>query len=197
MANNAPIDRNALMVDRAIAEMQEGLAEQFEWLDAVFGRAQRITRVINGKRVIVPACFCGGWRGHGENDYIEVSPDSEIGNFIFFEVDDPETIDGGVWGRTITAPFALIFWGNMDKLNEAPAFRNGYLAKAYLLKFLEGRYGWHLSSGSVTVARMFERAENIYKGYSLDEVDTQYLMQPYYGVRIEGTLKVNEVCLTD
>lgn len=195
MANNAPIDSNALMVDKAIAEMQEGLADTFEWLDAVFGRAQRITRVINGKRVVVPACYCGGWNGHGENDYIEVGPDSKIGNFVFFEVDDPETIDAGAWGRTITAPFSLIFWGNMDILNAEKGLRNGYFVKAYFLKFLEGRYGWHLSRGSIETTRMWERAENIYKGYTLDEVDAQYLMQPYYGVRIDGILKVDEVCL--
>lgn len=195
MPLNAPIDNNAIMVDKAIAEIQEGLADTFDWLDAVFGRAQRITRVINGKRVIVPACYCGGWNGHGENDYIEVGPDSKIGNFVFFEVDDPETIDAGAWGRTITAPFSLIFWGNMDILNGEKGLRNGYFAKAYFLKFLEGRYGWHLSHGSIVTTRMWEKAENIYKGYTLDEVDAQYLMQPYYGVRIDGILKVDEVCL--
>lgn len=194
MSVNAPIDPDAIMVDRVIAEMQEGLADQFDWLDAVFGRAQRITRVINGRRVIVPACYCGGWNGHGENDYIEVSPDSKIGNFVFFEVDDPETIEAGVWGRRITAPFSLIFWGNLDVLNKEKGIRNGYLAKDYFLKFLAGRYGWHLSSGNILVSRMYERAENIYRGYSLDEVDAQYLMQPYYGVRIEGELTFNEYC---
>ncbi|MBO7509593.1 MAG: hypothetical protein J6T35_00265 [Bacteroidales bacterium] len=195
MPLNAPIDNYAIMVDKAIAEIQTGLADTFDWLDAVFGRAQRITRVINGKRVVVPACYCGGWNGHGENDYIEVGPDSKIGNFVFFEVDDPETIDAGAWGRTITAPFSLIFWGNMDVLNNEKGLRNGYFAKAYFLKFLEGRYGWHLEHGSIVTTRMWEKAENIYKGYTLDEVDAQYLMQPYYGVRIDGILKVDEVCL--
>lgn len=195
MPLNAPIDEYAIMVDKAIAEIQEGLADNFDWLDAVFGRAQRITRVINGKRVVVPACYCGGWNGHGENDYIEVGPDSKIGNFVFFEVDDPETIDAGAWGRTITAPFSLIFWGNMDVLNGEKGLRNGYYVKAYFLKFLEGRYGWHLSHGSIVTTRMWEKAENIYKGYTLDEVDAQYLMQPYYGVRIDGILKVDEVCM--
>lgn len=194
MATNAPIDPNAILVDRVIAEMQVGLADTYEWLDAVFGRSQRITRMINGKRVIVPACYCGGWRGHGENDYIEVSPDSKIGNFVFFEVDDPETIDAGVWGRTFTTPFSLIFWGNMDILNAEKGVRNGYYAKDYFLKFLAGRTGWHLTNGQVTTSRIYERAENIYRGYSLDEIDAQYLMQPYYGCRIEGTLKYDEFC---
>ena len=197
MYDNAPVDENAIMVDKVIAEMQVGLVNTFDWLDAAFGRAQRITRIINGKRIVVPACYCGGWNGHGENDYIEVGPDSKIGNFVFFEVDDPETIDTGVWGRTITSPFSLIFWGNMDVLNGEKGIRNGYWAKDYFLKFLAGRYGWHLSNGSILVSRMYERAENIYRGYSLDEVDAQYLMQPYYGVRIEGVLKYDEFCRTE
>lgn len=183
------------MLDRVIGELQQGLVNAFPWLDAAFGRAQRITRIINGKRVIAPACYCGGWRNHGENDYIEVGPDSKIGNFVYFEVDDPETIDAGIWGRTITSPFALVFWGDMRILSGELTARNIEMLKADFLYFLAGRMGWHLKQGRITTGRVYEQAQNIYKGYSLDEVDAQYLMHPYCGFRIEGTLTFDEICM--
>ena len=191
---NAPVIIGAIGIDKVIAEIQQGLVNEFTYLDAAFGRAQRITRVINGKRVVTPAVYCGGWRNHGENDYIEVGPDKKIGNFVYFEVDDPETIDAGVWGREITVPYALIFWGDFRELRYSYVERNAEVFKAEFLKFLSGRMGWHLTNGRITTARIYERAENIYKGYTLDEVDAQYLMHPYFGFRIEGVIQVEEFC---
>lgn len=91
---NAPIYPNPILADEMIAELQQVLVANFGWLDAAFGRCQKITRkAASGHTIIVPNVYCGGWNGHGENDYIEVSPDSKIGNFCFFEVADPEKID--------------------------------------------------------------------------------------------------------
>ena len=97
--NNAPRVKNPVMLDRVIGEIQIGLVENLPWLDVAFGRSQRLTKMMNGKRIITPDVYCGGWHGHGENDYIEVSPDSKIGNFAFFEIEDPQSIDAGPWAR--------------------------------------------------------------------------------------------------
>ena len=104
MSINAPIIQNPVMLDRVIGEIQKGLVENISWLDVAFGRSQRLTKMINGKRIVTPNVYCGGWNGHGENDYIEVSPDSKIGNFSFFEIEDPQTIDTGPWARSIRTP---------------------------------------------------------------------------------------------
>lgn len=47
----------------------------------------------------------------------------------------------------------------------------------------------------IELAKIYEQAENIFKGYSLREIDTQYLMQPYGGIRIDGFLMYREECL--
>lgn len=197
MATNAPILQTAILVDAVIAEIQQELAANFDWLDAVFGRSQRVTRIINGKRVIVPACYCGGWNGHGENDYIEVSPDSKIGNFAYFEVDDPETID---WNfaqlMDITTPFSLIVWLDTRKVFGSNDVRDLSHLKNDLLNFLNGRTGWTLESGErISFSRIYERAENIYRGYSLDEIDNQFLLHPYAGFRFEGQIRVIQPCI--
>lgn len=193
--NNAPIIQNPVMLDRVIGEIQNGLVSNLSWLDVAFGRAQRLTKMMNGKRIITPNVYCGGWNGHGENDYIETSPDSKIGNFSFFEIEDPQTIDAGPWARRINAPFGLIVWFDLTRVYDVPDNRNTEYIKAQILRVLNGRGGWHLTGGRIVLNRIYERAENIYRGYSLSEIDNQFLMHPFAGFRFDGVLEFDELCL--
>jgi hypothetical protein len=180
------------MLDKIIGEIQTGLAENLDWLDAAFGRCQRITKMVQGKRIVVPSVYTG--RRFGPNDYLEVSPDAKIGNFSFFEIDDPQTIDAGPWDRNITAPFALIFWFDLTRVYDEASNRNTEYLKAQILRVLAGRTGWHLSHGRILLNRIYERAENIYRGYTLSEIDNQFLMHPFAGFRFEGLLEFEELC---
>lgn len=194
--SKAPIIPDAVMLDRVIGEIQEGL-ETLSWLDVAFGRAQRLTKSINGKKIVYPSVYCGGWNGHGDNDYVEVSPDSMIGNFAFFEVEDPQTVDAVTWARQIRAPFSIIIWLDLTRVYGTATNRNTEYLKAQVLRLLGGRNGWHLTDGRVVINRIYERAENIYRGYTLSEIDNQYLMHPYCGMRFEGLLIYDELCLAE
>lgn len=195
--NNAPQIDNPVMLDRVLGEIQTGLVQEIHWLDVAFGRSQRLTKKIAGRTIVTPNVYCGGWNGHGVNDYIEVSPDSKIGNFSFFEIEDPHVIDAGVWAREIQSPFSLIVWFDLTRVYEEPNNRNTEYLKAQILRVLSGRTGWHLTQGNIAVERIYERAENIYRGYTLSEIDNQYLMHPFGGFRFEGTLMYNELCFED
>ena len=193
--NNAPIIEFPVMLDRIIGEIQTGLVNNIPWLDVAFGRAQRLSKMMEGKRIVTPNVFCGGWKGHGENDYIEVSPDSKIGNFSFFEIDDPQTIDAGPWAREIKAPFGLIVWFDLTRVYGVASNRDTERLKAQILHVLNGRDGWHLTDGRITINRIYERAENIYRGYTLSEIDNQFLMHPFAGFRFDGILEFSELCV--
>lgn len=194
---NAPVIANAVMLDRVIGEIQQGLVDNLTWLDAAFGRSQRLVKMMNGKRITTPNVFCGGWNGHGEFDYIEVSPDSKIGNFAFFDVEDPQTINAGPWAREISAPFGLVVWFDLTRVYNTLSNRNTEYLKAQILRVLNGRTGWHLGEGRITINRIYERAENIYRGYTLSEIDNQFLMHPFGGFRFEGTLEFEELCFAE
>ncbi len=194
MSTNAPIIPNPVMLDAVIGEIQQGLTDNISWLDAAFGRAQRLTKMVNGKRIVTPNVYCGGWNGHGPNDYIEVSPDSKIGNFSFFEIEDPQTIVGGPWAREIKTPFGLIVWVDLTRIYNTDVNRNTERLKAEILRVLNGRANWHLTDGRIVVNRIWERVENIYKGYTLSEIDNQFLMHPFWGIKIDGLLEYNELC---
>lgn len=199
---NAPVIKNPVMLDRVIGEIQNGLIANLPWLDVAFGRSQRLTKNMGGVKIITPNVYCGGWNGHGENDYIEVSPDAKIGNFSFFEIDDPHTITAGPWAREIKSPFSLIVWFDLRTIypNDITN-RNTEYVKAQILKVLQGRAffqgypGWHLTNGRIVLNRIYERAENIYRGYTLTEIDNQYLMHPFAGFRFDGLLEYDELCL--
>ena len=191
----APVIDNPVMLDEIISEIQNGLVTNVSWLDVAFGRAQRLSKNIHGKRVITPNVYCGGWNGHGPNDYIEVSPDSKIGNFSFFEIDDPQTIDAGPWAREIKAPFGLVVWFDLTRVYNAADNRNTEKLKAEILRVLNGRAGWHLSNGRIAINKIYERAENIYRGYTLSEIDNQFLMHPFAGFRFDGLLEFAELCV--
>lgn len=194
---NAPVIANAVMLDRVIGEIQQGLVNNLTWLDAAFGRSQRLVKMMNGKRISTPNVFCGGWNGHGEFDYIEVSPDSKIGNFAFFDVEDPETINAGPWAREISVPFGLVVWFDLTRVYNTLSNRNTEYLKAQILRVLNGRTGWHLGEGRITINRIYERAENIYRGYTLSEIDNQFLMHPFGGFRFEGTIEFEELCFAE
>lgn len=194
-AINAPIIPDPVMLDAVIGHIQQGLVENISWLDAAFGRAQRLVKMQGGKRIVTPNVYCGGWNGHGPNDYIEVSPDSKIGNFAFFEIDDPQTIDAGPWAREVKASFGLIVWFDLTRVYDTDLNRNTEKLKAEILHVLNGRTGWHLPSGRITINRIYERAENIYRGYTLSEIDNQFLMHPFAGFRFDGVLMYDELCI--
>ena len=64
------------------------------------------------------------------------------------------------------------------------------------------------TTGKLVINDIYERFENIYKGYSIEkiynnydykgegiqDIDKQFFMYPYAGIRIEFTLTTRELC---
>lgn len=194
--NKAPIMDNAIMIDKVFGNIQTALVENLKWLDVAFGRAQKITKMTAaGKRIVTPNVYCGNFL-RDTNDYIEVSPDSHIGNFSFFLVEDPQTIAWSVAQQVKQkVPFSLIFWFDLRKVFHKYAYRNTEYLKAEILELLNGRTGWLLRNGSIEINKCYEQAQNIYRGFTLDEIDNQFLMHPFAGFRFDGVLSVKTPCI--
>lgn len=189
MESNAPKIDNPKLIDRTIGDIQDGLIANLPWLNKAFGRAQRLVKTINGKKHYTPNVYLKG------NNYLPVSPDSKIGNFSFFFIEDPQVLERdiipGTTGNVYT-DFSLIFWFDLRTIFNDPDNRNTEQIKMDILKVLNG--GFHLRFGSLKINRIYELAENIYKGFSLDEVDNQFLMHPFAGFRFTGEMTVIEDC---
>lgn len=175
------------LFDIIIGEIQDGLAENVGWLDHIFGKAERLVKMVNGKRFYSPNIYIGN------NDYMEISPDSNIGNYCFFTLDDPQKV---IYQRgdknELKTSFSLIVWVDMRKIPDADE-RNTESVKRQILRALNGDI--ILREGKMTIETIYEKAENVFSGFTLDEVDNQFLMQPYCGWRFKGELLIIDTCL--
>jgi hypothetical protein len=92
----------------------------------------------------------------------------------------------------INTPFSIIFWLDYRRIFNSADIRNKEEVKRQILDTLNGAFV--LKEGTFKINKIYELAENIYRGFSLDEIDNQFLMHPYGGFRFEGELKVQETC---
>lgn len=116
-----------------------------------------------------------------------------FGNFSFFWIDDPQDVswESGV-SIGLKTSFSLIFWFDFRKIFNDASDRNKEAVKRQILDVLNG--GFWLKHGRLKITKVYELAENIYRGFSLDEIDNQFLMHPYGGFRFYGELSIGESC---
>ena len=161
-----------------------------------WGRAFKIIRRIDGQDYEVPACFTGS--SNGRNEYREMLPDKQLGNFSFFWLMDPQRYSAEQMhakGR-YTCPLAIIMWFDLRTVL-VPTTDGVYPRdnvedlKESLIGILNGVT---LPSGRLTINKIYEQAENIYREFTIDEVDNQFLMHPYAGFRFECELIFDEPC---
>ena len=181
---------NPELIDKVMSEIQINLVCKLKWLDNAFGKAQRIVENKGGKNYYTPNVYAGTLSE--TNEYRRVAPDDGLGNFSFFKIDDPQEYD---WEAgqlsTLSVKFSLIFWFDFRKIFGRPDVRDIERIKSEILEILRTMF---LQTGSITVDTIYEQAENIYKGYNLDETENQFMMHPYGALRFEGRLTVNESC---
>lgn len=186
MIERVPMRRNPQLLDRVITALQWEIADKIGWLEHVFGRAERLIKIINGKRYYTPNVYTGG------NDYELIAPDSGFGNYCFFVVDEPQEIDYNLGNpNIIESPFSIIFWVDMRTLEDVDE-RDTEAVKQSILRVLNGQI--FLRYGTFTINRVYERAENVFSGFTLDEVDNQYLMHPFAGWRFSGKIRIKDTC---
>lgn len=183
-----PKPENPVMIDRALAYIQDELIKKIGWLDYAFGRAQRLVTQREHKNYYYPGVYIG------KNEYLNVLPGQGLGNRTFFIVDDPHTIEFNPRRyNVIKSPVSLICWYDLSDIYPDSKERNTEDVKRQILRVLT-----NLTMPDATrleLVKIYEQAENIFRGYSLREIDTQYLMQPYAGLRIDGNLIYREECI--
>ena len=176
---------NPHLFDVAIDEIQTALDNECSWLNTIFGRCERLVKEINGNKY-----YTANWHKAG-NDYIWIAPDEGLGNFCFFVLDEPTDLENYFAGDVTrsTIGFSLIVWCDLRTIGEG---RDTEAVKEELLQILNGRT--HLRSGRMTIDKVYERAENVFREFDYDEIDNQFMMHPFAGFRIEGELIVDTLC---
>lgn len=172
------------MFDKAVADIQNELAGKLSWLDHVFGICEKNTRMIDGKKFNIATVFTGN------EQYSQIEPCAELGNFCFFVLKDPQELGANDKYR-IHCPISCIFWYDMRQISNSISDRNREAVKAEILNVMNKL---HLSNGVFIFNKVYEDPKNVFSEFSYDYVDNQFLMSPYAGVRIEGTLYTDVPC---
>lgn len=176
------------LFDKVIGDMQQGIADNVTWIDHIFGRAERLLKVIAGRRYYTPNWY------RGDDEYILLAPDQGLGCYGFFVLDEPQDVSwsAGLNSR-LEAPFSLIVWADMREVDTQTDTRDTEKGKQDILKALNG--GTWVHDGGFVINRIYERAENVFRGFTLDEVDNQFLMSPFAGWRFDGVMTIKNDCI--
>lgn len=184
---SVPKPETPAFIDKVVVQIQDTLKSKLSWLNYSFGQSQRLVEMRDKREYFYPGIHLGAGK------YLNVLPDQDLGNYSFVITEDPQNVDFRPHNaNNVKLKYSIIFWLNLDKIYADEEDRNTEALKAQILKVLTREM--FLTYGRIDVRQIYERAENIYKGYSLKEVNSQFLMQPYAGFRFEGEMVLREDC---
>lgn len=182
-----PKKETPYLFDTLIEQIQDHIGNEIPWLDHIFGKAERLVKEINGRAYRLPYVHVGN------GEYIGVAPDSHLGNFVFFEIDDPQEVEYNVkYINTVKADVSLILWCDLRTITITKD-RNTEGVKNDILTVANG--GFYNAYGRVQFTSIYEEKDNVFRRYDLDELDNQFMMYPYYALRLKGRMFVNQDCV--
>lgn len=192
-----------VLLDKVLQDMQQALMDNLTWLDYAFGRAYKLVEHrLDGNKFVYPAIY------NGNGEYTSVLPNDRFGNFSWFDIYDPQKITQVVQSLPqYTFKGALVFWYNLERIYPDKLFIYTEEVKDEIIRLLTTP-GFIKTTGKLTIDEISERFEHIYEGYSIEKVynehaykgegiqdlDKQFFMYPYAGIRIEFSLTTRELC---
>lgn len=194
---------NPVLLDKILQDIQDTLINKLPWLKYAFGRAYKLVEhQSGGDKFIYPAAYIGN------SEYVSLLPNDNFGNFSWFDIYDPQEIQPVVQSTPqFTFSGAIVFWFNLDSIFADSDNMYSEEIKDEIVRVLTTP-GLIKQTGRLTISKIYERFENLYKGYSIEkiynnytykgqniqEIDKQYFMHPYAGIRIEFEMTTRELC---
>lgn len=192
-----------VLLDKILQDMQKSLMNRLKWLNCAFGRAYKLVEHRpDGNKFIYPAMY------NGNGEYVSLLPNDNFGNFSWFDIYDPQKITEVVQSLPqYTFSGAIIFWYDLSSIYEDETVMHTEEVKDEIMRVLTTP-GLITTTGKLVINDIYERFENIYKGYSIEkiynnytykgegiqDIDKQFFLYPYAGIRIEFTLTTRELC---
>lgn len=197
------IKKNPVLLDKVIQDIQKVLANKLKWLNYAFGRAYKLVQhQEDGSKFIYPAAYIGN------SEYASLLPNDNFGNFCWFDIYDPQEITQVIQSLPqFTFSGALVFWFDLNSIFPDADAMYVEEIKDEIVRILTGP-SLIKSQGRLTLTSIYERFENIYKGYALEKIynnysykgegiqniDKMFFMHPYAGLRFEFTMTTRELC---
>ena len=192
-----------VLLDKVLQDIQKALKDKLPWLDYAFGKSYKmVEHRPDGEKSIYPAAY------NGNGEYVSLLPNDNYGNFSWFDVYDPQDIVDNIQSRPqFTFSGALVFWYDLSSIYEDKSVIYSEEIKDEIVRLLTTP-GFIKTNSKLTIDRIYERPENIYKDYAIEKIynnysykgegiqsiDKQFFIYPYSGLRIEFTLTTRELC---
>lgn len=174
-------------MDLAISQINTKLETNLSWLTTAYGIVEKREKTENGQLIRYPAVYATKY------EYLDLTPDRNLGNYSFFSISNYNTglTTGGRIGNE-TASFELIFWYDFKDIYGATADQeNNRSVIALVLPHLSKSF----LNAAIKITAAYERSEQIFQEYTIpNETRDQYLMRPYGGFRLSGTIQARPNC---
>lgn len=177
------------MMDPGMTELTGALTANLPWLDKAYSNIETFVEGKGKRPKTYPAVYNGVKKDRG---YLKLFPDGHIGNFAFVEV-YKQTFDHiPQQSATHIIDFGIVFHFNFEKVYPGD-HKNRTLENVKNDVFdILNRYPF--ANFNVRFDGFVEGANNIYRGYSHDEIEDQFLMRPYGGFKITGKMRFTKKC---
>lgn len=195
---------NPVLLDKTIQDIQDVLVARLKWLNIAFGRAYKLVEHNDdGSKFVYPAAYIGN------SEYISLLPNDNFGNFSWFDIYDPQDITNVAQSLPqFTFEGAIVFWFNLNSIFSDSDAMYTEEVKDEIIRVLTSPGIIKNQNGRLMINKVYERFENIYKGYALEKVynnfsyrgegiqdiDKQFFMHPYAGLRFEFSITTRELC---
>lgn len=186
---------NPVGLDVAIVELQKAIA-LLPYVSASFGRARIHKETVNGDIVTTPKVY------QGEKDYYNPMPNDNFVSSTFMVATGPEKCeDFELFGQNeFERDIAIIFWGNLSAIDNSKDYIFLEEIKEDFLKAI--RYCKCFKSYNSYIDEKYNEVFKEFTSYlnsqsrdtSNAEINTQYLMYPYSGFRMNLTITYTQEC---
>lgn len=173
------------LIDSFIVEFNTGIVQSLTWLNNPLGRLQELSRNLDGGLVRVPAA-------HTINgEYIDLLPDDTLTNYSWFDFDPIE-----FKSFRIPAKFkARGTWKLFLDLNSIYENKDPRYLENVKYEIVNALGSLTLKTGAFRGGSISERIQDVYKGFSITNVQDRYFMQPYAALNVSFEAYIrNQVC---
>lgn len=174
------------LIDLAVWGIRNNLVNNLPWLNTAYGVVDQIP---NTNKVLEPMIFTGGLSNNG---YISMMPDSHLGNYCWFDLEDPQEVQIPKAGppHNYKSKVGLIFWFDFRKIwstQEQQLERNTRSVLSMVLTALQKPT---ITVRGIRVLNHAFKPKNIFKEYKIDGIE---LMRPFGAFRINMELSYKEI----
>lgn len=173
-------------LDIALNEINDKLKLKFSWLSEAFGRAERYTEKHQDSISEYPAIYSGN------NQYIKLFPDATIGNFSFVVSDSFEVKEIKYQAINGTSNIDFVFWFDFRSVYPENFETRDVMNVIWdVMKFFNET---SFSNCHINVQGYDTRVDEIYKGFSHNEIKDQFSMRPYGCFKMTTKITLKEMC---